>query len=63
MVFSVQFDGEKPDKITRGACVRNDHKVIFENPLNLRHYHPDQSVIAKSAHCTQVPQRDRLRHE
>jgi len=28
----VQFDGEKPDKITRGAC--NDDKVIFENPLN-----------------------------
>jgi len=27
----VQFDGEKPDKITRGAC--NDDKVIFENPL------------------------------
>jgi hypothetical protein len=24
-------DGEKPDKITRGAC--NDDKVIFENPL------------------------------
>ena len=31
-MFSVQFDGEKPDKITRGAC--NDDKVIFENPLN-----------------------------
>ena len=30
-VFSVQFDGEKPDRITRGAC--NDDKVIFENPL------------------------------
>jgi len=33
-VFSVQFDGEKPDKITRGACACNDDKVIFENPLN-----------------------------
>jgi hypothetical protein len=30
-VFLVQFHGEKPDKITRGAC--NDDKVIFENPL------------------------------
>jgi len=29
----VQFDGEKPDKITRGACDCNDDKVIFENPL------------------------------
>src|SRR5437879_5397985 len=28
----MQFDGEKPDKIMRGAC--NDDKVIFENPLN-----------------------------
>ena len=28
----MQFDSEKPDKITRGAC--NDDKVIFENPLN-----------------------------
>jgi hypothetical protein len=25
----VQFDGEKPDKITRGACACNDDKVIF----------------------------------
>jgi hypothetical protein len=33
-VFSLQFDGEKPDKITRGACACNDDKVIFENPLN-----------------------------
>jgi hypothetical protein len=33
-VFSVQLDGEKPDKITRGACACNDDKVIFENPLN-----------------------------
>src|SRR5437016_11008867 len=33
-VFSVQFDSEKPDKITRGACACNDDKVIFENPLN-----------------------------
>ena|SRR5882762_502535 len=33
-LFSVQFDGEKPDKITRGACACNDDKVIFENPLN-----------------------------
>jgi len=32
--FSMQFDGEKPDKITRGACACNDDKVIFENPLN-----------------------------
>ncbi len=32
-VFSVQFDGEKPDKITGGACACNDDKVIFENPL------------------------------
>jgi hypothetical protein len=31
----VQFDGEKPDKITRGACACNDDKVIFENPLIL----------------------------
>jgi hypothetical protein len=30
----VQFDGEKPDKITRGAWACNDDKVIFENPLN-----------------------------
>jgi hypothetical protein len=30
----VQFDGEKPGKITRGACACNDDKVIFENPLN-----------------------------
>ena len=29
----MQFDGEKPDKITRGACACNDDKVIFENPL------------------------------
>jgi hypothetical protein len=29
----VQFDGEKPDKITRGACACNDDEVIFENPL------------------------------
>jgi hypothetical protein len=29
----VQFDGEKPDKITRGACASNDDKVFFENPL------------------------------
>jgi hypothetical protein len=32
-VFSVQFDSEKPDKITRGACACNDDKVIFENPV------------------------------
>jgi hypothetical protein len=31
----VQFDGEKPDKITRGACACNDDKVIFENPSDL----------------------------
>ena len=30
----MQFDSEKPDKITRGACACNDDKVIFENPLN-----------------------------
>src|SRR5438309_12105497 len=30
----MQFDGEKLDKITRGACACNDDKVIFENPLN-----------------------------
>jgi len=30
----VQFDGEKPDKITRGACACNDDKGIFESPLN-----------------------------
>jgi hypothetical protein len=30
----VQLDGEKPDKITRGACACNNDKVIFENPLN-----------------------------
>jgi len=29
----VLFDGEKPDKITRGACACIDDKVIFENPL------------------------------
>jgi hypothetical protein len=29
----VQFDGEKPDRITRDACACNDDKVIFENPL------------------------------
>jgi len=29
----VLFDGEKSDKITRGACAGNDDKVIFENPL------------------------------
>jgi hypothetical protein len=27
----MQFDSEKADKITGGAC--NDDKVIFENPL------------------------------
>src|SRR5947207_14972120 len=32
-VFSVQLDGEKPDKITRGACACNDDKVILDNPL------------------------------
>ncbi len=32
-VFSMQFDSEKPDKITGGACACNDDKVIFENPL------------------------------
>ena len=30
----MEFDGEKPDKITRGARACNDDKVIFENPLN-----------------------------
>ncbi len=30
----MQFDSEKADKITRGACAYNDDKVIFENPLN-----------------------------
>jgi len=30
----MQFDSEKPDKITRDACACNDDKVIFENPLN-----------------------------
>src|SRR6058998_3145109 len=30
----MQFESEKPDKITRGACACNDDKVIFENPLN-----------------------------
>ena len=34
LCLSVQFDGEKPDKITRDACACNDDKVIFENPLN-----------------------------
>ena len=34
IVFSVQFDGEKADKITRGACACNDDRVIFEDPLN-----------------------------
>jgi hypothetical protein len=34
VVFSMQFDSEKPDKITRGACACNDDKVVFENPLN-----------------------------
>ena len=29
----MQFDSEKADKITRGACGCNDDKVIFENPL------------------------------
>jgi hypothetical protein len=29
----MQFHGEKPDKITRGAGACNDDKVIFENPL------------------------------
>jgi len=29
----VQFDTEKPDKITGGACAGNDDKIIFENPL------------------------------
>ena len=31
----MQFDGEKPRKIMRGACAFNDDKVIFEKPLNL----------------------------
>jgi hypothetical protein len=30
----MQFDSEKLDKITRGACACSDDKVIFENPLN-----------------------------
>ncbi len=30
----MQFDNEKPDKITRDASACNDDKVIFENPLN-----------------------------
>ena len=30
----MQFGGEKPDKITRGACACKDDRVIFENPLN-----------------------------
>ena len=30
----MQFDSEKPDKITGGACACNEDKVIFENPLN-----------------------------
>ena len=30
----MQFDSEKPDKITRGAGACNDDKVIFDNPLN-----------------------------
>jgi hypothetical protein len=30
----VQSDGERLDKITRGACACNDDKVIFGNPLN-----------------------------
>jgi len=29
----VQLEGEKPDKITRGACACNDANVIFENAL------------------------------
>src|SRR6267143_6614939 len=29
----MQFDSEKADKITGGACACNDDKVIFENPL------------------------------
>jgi len=27
----MQFDGEKADKITGGACACNNDKVIFEN--------------------------------
>jgi hypothetical protein len=38
-VFSMQFDSEKPDKITRGACACNDDRVIFENPLLYRTEH------------------------
>ena len=33
LLFSQQFDGEKPHKITRVACACKDDKVIFENPL------------------------------
>ena len=33
LCFSMQFDGEKADKITGGACACNDDKVIFQNPL------------------------------
>ena len=33
LLLSLQFDGEKPDKMTRGVCACNDVKVIFENPL------------------------------
>src|SRR5205807_8066344 len=33
IVFPVQFDSEKPDKITRGACACNDVKVFFEHTL------------------------------
>ena len=31
----MQFDGEKPDKITRAACACNDDKVIFREPSEL----------------------------
>src|SRR6266403_2834617 len=66
-VFSVQFDGEKPDKITRGASACNDDKVIFENPLNwtIRSFFREEGgarTWASHSHLSQeVDQRPRFR--
>jgi len=62
----VQFDGEKADKITRGACACNDDKVIFENPLiysaavdqkveNLKHKQYHRSVTLRRLEPSSFP--------
>jgi hypothetical protein len=55
-VFSVQFDGEKPDKITRGASACNDDKVSSgETPLFLLTAEP---MSIQNGHPTSVATRN-----